>query len=83
MLTATIASRPISFFFGSMVACRVADTIKYVLGLQAVHTIFMAALLFIVLLMLPETIASRPLSFFPGSMVACHVADNSNYVLGV
>jgi hypothetical protein len=77
--TATIASRPISNFVGSMVSCRVADISKFVWGVQPVHSILMAAIVLIVSLVSIEPILPRPISFLFGSMVSCCVVNISKY----
>ena len=60
---ASIASRPISILFGSMVSCHVGDISKYVWGLHSVHSILMAAIVIIVSLVIIATTVSRPISF--------------------
>ena len=72
--TATIASRPISNFVGSMVSCRVADISKSLWGVQLVHSILMAAISLIVSLVSIQPILSRPISFFIRfhGLLACH-----------
>ena len=60
---ASIASRPISILFGSMVSCHVGDISKYVWGLHSVHSILMAAIVIIVSLIIIATTVSKPISF--------------------
>ena len=74
---ATILTQLILFLFGSMVSWHVADIVEYVCGLQGVHSILMAANVFMVSIITTATIASRPISNFVGSMVSCCVADIS------
>ena len=78
-----ILSRPILFLFSFMVSWHVADIVVYVCGLQGVHSILMAANVFMVSIITTATIASRPISNFVGSMVSCCVVYISKYVWGV
>ena len=66
-----------------MVSWHVADIVEYVWGLQGIHSILMAAIVYMVSIISTATIASRPISILFGSMVSCHVADISKYVWGL
>ena len=67
---ASVASRPISILFGSMISCHFADISNYVWDVQSDHSICMTVIVLIVLLITIATIVSRPISTLFRSMVA-------------
>jgi hypothetical protein len=56
--TATIASRPISILFGSMISWHGTARVKYVCDVHSVHSILMAAIVIIVSFIIIATTVS-------------------------
>ena len=67
---ASVASRPISILFSSMISCHFADISNYVCDVQPGHSICMTVIVLIVLLITIANIVSRPISTIFCSMVA-------------